>query len=132
MSEERKKILAVDDEPGILRAISMMLEVAGYQIVTAENGIEALEKAESERPDLILLDVMMPEMDGFAACAKLKSSPETQAIPVVLLTAVADHVATSKYPVDGVIRAEADEYLPKPVVSKDLLRVVSGLLGGGD
>jgi two-component system alkaline phosphatase synthesis response regulator PhoP len=109
----------------------MMLEVAGYEIVTAGNGVEGIEKAESERPDLILLDVMMPEMDGFAACAKLKSSPETQGIPVVLLTAVADHVTKTKYPVDGVIRAEADEYLPKPVKSQDLLEVVSRLIGGG-
>ena len=131
MSEERRKILAVDDDPDILKAISMMLEAAGYEIVTAGNGVEGIEKAESERPDLILLDVMMPEMDGFAACEKLKSSPETQEIPVVLLTAVADHVTRTKYPVDGVIRAEADEYLPKPVKSQDLLQVVSSLIGGG-
>jgi two-component system alkaline phosphatase synthesis response regulator PhoP len=77
MGEEPKKILAVDDDPDILKTIAMMLEVAGYEIVTAGNDVEGIEKAELARPDLILLDVMMPQMDGFAACAKLKSSPQT-------------------------------------------------------
>ena len=129
MADGNKKILAVDDDPGILKAISMILEPEGYGLVTAANGAEALEKAASESPDLILLDVMMPEMDGFAACAKLKSSPETQAIPVVLLTAVADHIKDSNYPIDGVMRAEANEYLPKPFDRERLLEVVAGFLG---
>jgi two-component system alkaline phosphatase synthesis response regulator PhoP len=127
----QKKILTVDDDPGIRSALAMILEPAGYQVVTAENGVQALEKAASESPDLILLDVMMPEMDGFAACAKLKSSPDTQDIPVVLLTGVADHITDSKYPIDGVMRAEADEYLPKPFDNEKVLSVVADLLGGG-
>ncbi len=131
MSEGQKKVLAVDDDPGVLKAIGMALQVAGYEVITAENGVEALKKVESEAPDLILLDVMMPELDGFATCAKLKSSPESQGIPVVLLTAVADHVTKTRYPIDGVMKAEADEYLPKPVDPKELMTVVDGLLTGG-
>ena len=108
--------------------ISMILEPEGYDVITAENGEEALEKVESEGPDLILLDVMMPELDGFAACAKLKASPESKGIPVVLLTGVAKQITKTRYPIDGVLRAEAEEYLEKPVDPEELLKVVAGYL----
>ena len=122
------KILVVDDDPDDLKMISMILTPEGYQVVTAENGREALEKVESEDPDLIILDVMMPELDGFAACAKLKSSPEHKGIPVVLLTAVAKHIQETKYPLDGVLRAEAEEYLEKPTKPEELLETVAKML----
>ncbi|UCH33777.1 MAG: response regulator [Armatimonadota bacterium] len=128
MAEARKKILVVDDDQDDLRMISMILEPEGYEVVTAENGVEALAKVESETPDLVLLDVMMPELDGFAACAKLKSSPESQGIPVVLLTGVAKYITKSKYPLDGVLRADAEEYLEKPLDPEELLRVVAARL----
>ena len=67
MGESKKKILVVDDDRDDLTMISMILEPEGYEVVTAQNGVEALEKVESEEPDLILLDVMMPELDGFAS-----------------------------------------------------------------
>ncbi len=122
------KILVVDDDPDDLKMISMILQPEGYEVVTAENGREALEKVESEDPDLIILDVMMPELDGFAACAKLKSSPERKGIPVILLTAVAKRIQDTKYPLDGVLRAEAEEYLEKPTKPEDLLEVVARML----
>ncbi len=122
------KILVVDDDPDDLKMISMILQPEGYEVVTAENGREALEKVESEDPDLIILDVMMPELDGFAACAKLKSSPESKGIPVILLTAVAKRIQDTKYPLDGVLRAEAEEYLEKPTKPEDLLEVVARML----
>jgi len=123
------KILVVDDDPDDLKMISMILEPEGYQVITAENGREALEKAESEDPDLIILDVMMPELDGFAACAKLKSSPERKGTPVILLTAVAKHIQDTKYPLEGVLRADAEEYLEKPTKPEDLLEAVARMLG---
>lgn len=122
------KILVVDDDPDDLKMISMILQPEGYEVVTSENGREALEKVESEDPDLIILDVMMPELDGFAACAKLKSSPESKGIPVILLTAVAKRIQDTKYPLDGVLRAEAEEYLEKPTKPEDLLEVVARML----
>jgi len=126
MSEARKKkILVVDDDKDDLKMISMILEPEGYEVVTAENGVEALEKVEAENPDLVLLDVMMPELDGFAACAKLKSAPESQGIPVILLTGVAKYITKSKYPIDGVLRAQAEEYLEKPLEPEELLKVVA-------
>lgn len=128
MGEPRKKVLVVDDDPDDVKMISMILEPEGYDVITAENGEEALEKVESEGPDLILLDVMMPELDGFAACAKLKASPESKGIPVVLLTGVAKQITKTRYPIDGVLRAEAEEYLEKPVDPEELLKVVAGYL----
>ena len=126
MGETRRRILVVDDDQDDLKMISMILEPEGYEVVMAENGIQALEKVESDDPDLILLDVMMPELDGFAACNKLKSSPESRGIPIVLLTGVAKQITKTKYPIDGVLRAEAEEYLEKPVDPEELLRVVAG------
>jgi len=126
------KILVVDDDPDDLKMISMILQPEGYEVVTAENGREALEKVESEDPDLIILDVMMPELDGFAACAKLKSSPESKGIPVILLTAVAKRIQDTKYPLDGVLRSEAEEYLEKPTKPEDLLEVVARMLPSFD
>jgi CheY-like chemotaxis protein len=128
MREAKKKVLVVDDDTDDLKMISMILEPEGYDVVTAENGVEALEKVESEDPDLILLDVMMPELDGFAACDRLKSSPASQGIPVVLLTGVAKQITKTRYPINGVLRAEAEEYLEKPVDPEELLKVVAGLL----
>jgi two-component system alkaline phosphatase synthesis response regulator PhoP len=128
MGDTKKKILVVDDDRDDLKMMSMILEPEGYEVVTAENGVEALEKVESEDPDLILLDVMMPELDGFAACDKLKSSPASRGIPVVLLTGVAKQITKTRYPIDGVLRAQAEEYLEKPVEPEQLLKVVATFL----
>ena len=128
MGELKKKILVVDDDQDDLKMISMILEPEGYEVVVAENGVEALAKVETEEPDLILLDVMMPELDGLAACDKLKSSPGTRGIPIVLLTGVARQITKTKYPIDGVLRAQAEEYLEKPVEPEELLRVVATFL----
>ena len=125
MGETRRRILVVDDDQDDLKMISMILEPEGYEVVVAENGVQALEKVESDDPDLILLDVMMPELDGFAACDKLKSSPESRGIPIVLLTGVAKQITKTKYQIDGVLRAQAEEYLEKPVDPEELLRVVA-------
>ena len=122
------KIMVVEDNLDEAKLIQMDLEGEGYEVVCAANGKEALEKVGPEQPDLIVLDVMMPEMDGFTFCSKLRSSPENKDIPVVLLTGVAEHIHDTKYPLDGVIRAEADEYLEKPVKPEELLKTISALL----
>jgi len=120
--------MVVEDDLDEAKLIKMVLEGEGYEAACAFNGVEALEKVGSEKPDLIVLDVMMPEMDGFEFCAELRSSPETEDIPVVLLTGVAKHIRDSKYPLDGVMRAEAQDYLEKPVKPEDLLAAISRLL----
>jgi CheY-like chemotaxis protein len=120
--------MVVEDNLDEAKLIKMALEGEGYEAVCAFNGKEALQKVESEKPDLIVLDIMMPEMDGFAFCSRLRSSPEHKETPVVLLTAVAKHIHESKYPLNGVMRAEAQEYLEKPIKAEELLATISRLL----
>ncbi len=113
---ERSKILIVDDEPFNVDYLEQELEDVGYETVSAANGQEALEKVASEAPDLILLDVMMPIMDGFTVCRILKEHEETRLIPIVIMTAL-DAVEDR---VKG-IKAGADDFLTKPVNEEELL-----------
>ena len=114
-----KKILAVDDEKHILRLVQINLEKAGYEVVTGTNGREAVEKVRSEKPQLVVMDVMMPEMDGFEALKQLKSDPETADIPVIMLTAKAQDADVFHGWQSG-----ADLYLTKPFNPMELLTFV--------
>ena len=114
-----KKILAVDDEKHIVRLVQINLEKAGYTVSIASNGREALESVAANRPDLIVMDVMMPEMDGFAALQKLKDNPSTQNIPVIMLTAKAQDADVFKGWQSG-----ADLYLTKPFNPSELITFV--------
>ncbi len=104
-----KKILAVDDEKAIVRLVQVNLEREGYEVVTAYDGREALEKVASERPDLVVLDVMMPYMDGFEVLQQLRKDPNTRDIPVIMLTAKAQDADVFRGWQSGV-----DCYLTKP------------------
>ncbi|MEK6652757.1 MAG: response regulator [Nitrospirota bacterium] len=121
--EKRPKILIVDDEPKNLKLIVAILKNYGYSFETAENGLEALEKAEKFSPDLILLDIMMPEMDGYEACRRLKENPETQHIPVVMVTALADKESKIKG-----LESGANDFLTKPVDSTEITLRTKNLL----
>jgi two-component system alkaline phosphatase synthesis response regulator PhoP/two-component system response regulator VicR len=118
-----RKILAVDDERHIVRLVQINLEKEGYEVVTASTGREALEKVASENPDLIVMDVMMPEMDGFEALEKLKADPETANIPVIMLTAKAQDADVFSGWQKG-----ADLYLTKPFNPAELLTFVKRIL----
>jgi two-component system alkaline phosphatase synthesis response regulator PhoP len=104
-----KKILVCDDEPYILMALTDAVEMEGYDCVTAINGKEALQKAREEHPDLILLDIMMPVMDGYEVCRELRADASTRDIPVVMLTAKSQQVDIQKGKDVG-----ADDYITKP------------------
>ncbi|NLH98603.1 MAG: response regulator [Chthonomonadales bacterium] len=114
-----KKILAVDDEKAIVRLVQVNLEREGYEVVTAYDGREALEKVASERPDLVVLDVMMPYMDGFEVLQQLKKNPETRDIPVIMLTAKAQDADVFRGWQSGV-----DCYLTKPFNPMELKQFV--------
>ena len=122
------KILLVDDDQDFLAANTTMLESKGYSTDTAENAQIGLEKAKTGKPDLIILDVMMPGMDGWDACEILISSVETKDIPVLMLTAVASNVKETGYTHQSGRQTNADDYLPKPVEYADLLARVERLL----
>ena len=119
-----KKILVVDDEPFIVQMVTSRLNAAGYEAISAKDGEEGLIKARSENPDLVILDVMMPKMDGFAVCATLKQDERYQKIPIILFTAKAGDEARQI----GMEDCGADDYLPKPFEAQKLLEKISGLL----
>lgn len=115
----KKRVLVVDDERHIVRLVQVNLERQGYEVLTAYDGVECLEKAKAERPDLIVLDVMMPRMDGFEALQRLKTDPETSHIPVIMLTARAQDRDVLKGYQYG-----ADLYLTKPFSPLELISLV--------
>ena len=118
---EKKKVLLVDDDPDFVEAVKVIVESGGYDVRIACDGKEGLEAVAAERPDIIILDVMMPVMDGHKTCAALKGDTETADIPIILLTAVADRVTTSTYTHRDMLESEAEDYVPKPVEPKELL-----------
>lgn len=123
MKKKDIKILLVDDEPDILEIIGYNLSAEGYQIFTAENGLEAIDEAKKNHPHLIILDVMMPEMDGIEACEKLRALPEMSDTMIAFLTARGEDYSQ----VAG-FEAGADDYITKPIKPKVLVSKVKSLL----
>jgi two-component system, OmpR family, alkaline phosphatase synthesis response regulator PhoP len=122
-----RKILAVDDEKHIVRLVQVNLERQGYEVVTANDGREALQKVEEERPDLVVLDVMMPYMDGFEVLQNMRRNPATRDIPVIMLTAKAQDADVFKGWQSGV-----DCYLTKPFNPMELLSFVKRIFDSSD
>ncbi|MFW2365498.1 MAG: response regulator [Desulforhopalus sp.] len=125
---EKKNILLVDDDPDFVEAVRVIVESGGYGVRVAYDGKEGLEAVAEEKPDLIVLDVMMPVMNGHEACAALKKDPETAKIPIILLTAVAERVTTSTYTHRDMLESEAEDYMPKPVEPAELLELIKSWL----
>ena len=121
------RILVVDDVATNRIVMKVKLSVAYYEVIQADCGEDALRKAKSERPDLILLDVLMPDMSGVTVCEKLKADPDTADIPVILITAMADKDSKMKGLEKG-----ADDFLTKPVDEIALLARVRSLLRARD
>jgi two-component system alkaline phosphatase synthesis response regulator PhoP len=123
MKDAKAKILLVDDEPDILEIVGYNLRNEGYQVYTAENGEEALRKAKKKKPDLIILDVMMPVMDGIEACEKMRKLPELDGTVITFLTARGED-----YSMIAGFDAGADDYITKPVKPRVLVSKVKSLL----
>ena len=123
MSNSNVKILLVDDEPDILEIISYNLSAQGYNVFTANNGLQSIKKAKKEQPQLIILDVMMPEMDGIEACEQIRKIPELQHTLITFLTARGEDYSQ----VAG-FEAGADDYITKPIRPKVLVSRVKALL----
>ena len=125
---EKNKILLVDDDADFTEATKLLLESRYYEVTVANDGKEGLKKAHTEEPNLIILDVMMPEMDGYEVCAKLKSDPKYRHIPILLLTAVGEAIPTTSYTKEMGMKIEADDYVPKPVEPIEIVDRVEKLL----
>ncbi|MCK4419050.1 response regulator [Candidatus Aerophobetes bacterium] len=118
-----KKILIADDHPKAVELVRVTLEGRNYEIVDASNGKETLKKARLEKPDLVLLDVVMPKMDGFEVCRKLKKDPQTKEIPIIMLTAKGQAVDKKKGRQIG-----ARDYITKPFSPSALLVKIEEIL----
>ena len=124
MNAQKKTILIVDDEPQILLMVSTRLQANEYDVVTALSGAEGIEKAKKQMPDLVLLDLVMPEMDGEEVLRCLKQEPATQKIPVIIFTADTRRVKVREHQMRG-----AADCLFKPFVAEELLSKVHKILG---
>ncbi|HHX41305.1 MAG TPA: response regulator [Armatimonadetes bacterium] len=123
MAKRKQRILVVDDEVGNQEVLQELLEILGYETIAVGDGVEALEAVAERRPDLIILDVMMPRMDGFEVCRRLKSAPETAFIPIIIITALGD----LSHRIEG-IKAGADDFLTKPFSQAELSARANALL----
>ncbi|CAB5115600.1 Response regulator receiver protein [Olavius algarvensis associated proteobacterium Delta 3] len=125
---EKKLILVVDDEPDFAAIVQGNLEKEGFAVEVAYNGVEGMEKVQANPPDAIVLDVMMPEKDGYEMCKELKDDERFCEIPVLLLTAVASHVTSTRYTHADGMSTEADDYIAKPASAEDITASLKRML----
>ena len=119
----KKTVLVVDDQPHIVRLIQVNLEKEGFQVATAADGLEGMTKVRQVKPDLVILDVIMPHKDGFEVLREIKTDPELAEIPVIMLT-----VKTQNADIVQGLRTGAELYLPKPFHPKELVSLVKRVL----
>lgn len=121
---ESKLILVVDDDTDLVEMVSMKLASKKYRVAKAYDGFEAMDRIREERPDLIILDVMMPRKDGYTLCDELKKSDEYKGIVIILLTAVTEAIKTTNYTHVGGKTTLADDFIPKPIDLDKLMEIV--------
>lgn len=123
MAEKQKKILLTDDEANIVRVVTARLRAYGYEVIAAADGEEALQLARREKPDLLLLDILLPRLDGFKVCQQLKADPEWKRVPIILFSAKTQDI-------DRQIGLEsgADAYISKPFQPELLIQTIQDLL----
>lgn len=120
----KKIVLVIDDEPEILSVIAKRLIVAGYEVVTAKDGVEGLTKAANLKPDIVLLDILLPKMDGYEVCRLLKFDEKNKSIPVIMLSAKTQDVDKEMGK-----KVNADDYVTKPFDAQDLILRIKKLTG---
>ena len=124
------KILVVDDDSDILDAVTMILESQGYEVVTAQDGIEALANLKAEKPALMILDMLMPKMDGFAVCKELQDPrwSKYRDVPILILTSVREEASRRRYELETGLELNVDDYVEKPMAPDILLDRVEKLI----
>jgi len=124
------KILVVDDDPDMRETLQIILESAGYTVVTGEDGEQCLAKLKQEEPDLLILDLLMPRMDGFEVCKALKDPRHSRyaRIPVIILSSVQEGVSQRRYELETGVRMDVDDYVEKPVEGEVLLERVGKIV----
>ena len=124
------KILVVDDDPDIREALTMILEAQGYQVATAKDGAEGLASLKAQKPDLMILDLLMPRMDGFAVCKELQDPrwSKFKDMPILILTSVREEASRRRYELETGLELNVDDYVEKPVSPDVLLERVQKLI----
>jgi CheY-like chemotaxis protein len=124
------KILVVDDDPDMREALQMILESGGYTVVMAEDGEQCLAKLKEEPPDLLILDLLMPRMDGFEVCKALKDPRYAKyaRVPIIILSSVQEGVGQRRYELETGVRLDVDDYVEKPIESSVLLERVGKII----
>ncbi|MGD8757997.1 MAG: response regulator, partial [Deltaproteobacteria bacterium] len=124
------KILVVDDDPDMREALQMILESADYTVVTAEDGEKCLSKLKEEQPDLLILDLLMPRMDGFEVCKALKDPRHAKYahVPIIILSSVQEGVSQRRYELETGVQLDVDDYVEKPIESGVLLERVGKII----
>jgi CheY-like chemotaxis protein len=128
----KPRVLVVDDDPDILDALTTILSTQPYQIDTARDGIECVDKVRAETPDLIILDLLMPKMDGFAVVRELRENPKYAKIPILILTSVREDASRRRYELETSLAMDVQDYVEKPISPPALLDRVRNLLAVGE
>lgn len=126
----KRKILLVDDDKDFLEGTRIILEKNNFDVATATSGKECIDELNSFNPDLLILDIMMPEKSGFEVCKEIKNSLQHNKIPVIMLTALKQKLGKTSYSVFEGLELEAEDYIDKPVEPKELISRINDLLGG--
>ena len=126
--QDKATILLIDDDKDFVEATKVVLESKPYKVITAYNGSDGLEKAKTEKPDLIILDVIMPVKDGFNAAEEFKKDPELKNVPVIMLTSFAARRGETSLSVGQGLTLDTEDYIDKPVAPEELLKRVEKLL----
>ena len=121
-------ILIVDDDPDVREAVKIILETQPYELIFASNGEECLEQVKKSRPDLIILDLLMPKKDGFEVIKELRGHPSYPRIPILVLTVVKKEAAGRRYELETALRMDVDDYIEKPIQPDDLIDRVKRIL----
>lgn len=121
-----KKILIVDDEPNIVISVEYLLSLEGFEVLVARDGEEGLAQIRADRPDLVVLDIMMPRLDGFEVCKAVRADPTLAGVRILMLTAKGREAEIAKG-----LSLGADAYIPKPFSTRELVAKVKELLGSG-
>ena len=125
---DKAKILIIDDDPDFVEATKLVLESKPYDVISAKDGNEGIAKAKQEKPDLIILDIIMPVKDGFNAAEELKKDEELGKIPVIILTSFSENVGSTTLSRSQGLALDTEDYIDKPVEPADLLKRVEKLL----
>jgi len=124
----KKLILIADDDPDVRESLKLILSSTAHELVFATNGKEALEKINERIPDLLVLDLLMPQMDGFEVIKLLKSNPRFSKIPILILTAVGKKASERRYELETGLSMDVDDYIEKPINPKDFIHRVEKIL----